>query len=72
MYESGTYLELTFKDVEDNDIIFFFPYAKPSASSANVKALMQAFLDNGTIFNRVPVQSISACEITVSRSSYNL
>ncbi len=67
----GVILELVFKDAEDKDIIFWFNYAKQTATFANVKALMNSIIENGDIFNHVPVKIESAKTITTTYNEYD-
>ena len=68
----GTKLVLTFLDQYDGTIVFTFPYAKASATAANVKNLMNVIIANGDIFEDKPVTMLSARTITTSETAYDL
>ena len=68
----GTKLVLAFLDSEEREMVFTFPYAKPSATTANVKNLMQVIIANGDIFEDRPVSMLSAKTITTSETAYDL
>lgn len=63
MANSGVRLEIKYKDVTDDLLTISFPYADDEASVADVKALADGIITNGTIFERVPVTKISAAFI---------
>lgn len=72
MHESGTRLEILFKDADDQDVYFCFPYASPSAPAQYVRNLVSAILDNNTLFVHVPVRVVKAQTYTVSTNEYDL
>ena len=51
---------------------FIYNYARPSSSLANIKALMNGIIANGSIFNTVPVEAVSAKEVTTTENVYDL
>ena len=69
---SGTRLELGFNNRYGRRITFIFNYARPSSSLANIKALMNGIIANGSIFNTVPVEAVSAKEVTTTENVYDL
>lgn len=69
---AGTRLELTFNNSAGKKIIFSFNYAKPAVSTANVKALMNSIITNGSIFTSVPTEAVSAKCVTVTENEYDL
>ncbi|MBQ3347453.1 MAG: DUF2922 family protein [Synergistaceae bacterium] len=69
---SGNQLILEFENSNGEPIVFRFNYAKQSASLANINALMQAIIDNGSIFKDVPVTAKSAKTIFTTENNYNL
>ena len=68
----GTKLVLEFQDANGKNIFFMFNYAKPSTSLANINSLMQAIINNGSIFKRVPVTAKSAKTVTTSENTYDI
>lgn len=69
---SSTKLVLEFYSATGETIQYSYKYAKPSAGTENVKALMQAMITNGTIFARPPVAAKSAKEVITTESVYDL
>lgn len=65
-------LRLKFKTAEDKDKTINFPYADPEVTAANVKALSQACVTNGTIWATVPVSATSAVLITTTSTDISL
>lgn len=45
---------------------------KPSATSQQVKTLGQAMIDNGSVYETVPVTLVSATKIVTEESEYDL
>lgn len=68
----GTRLVLGFLNSEEKEIVFTFPYAKPSVTLANIKNLMNVIIANGDIFEDRPVTMASAKTITTSETAYDL
>ncbi len=64
------FLQLVFKDAEDKDIVFWFNYGKPASTTAKIKDLMNTIIENGDIFNHVPVESKSASFINITNGGY--
>lgn len=50
----GVKLVLTFETSNGKNVIFTYNHAKPSATAAQVKALMNGIIANGSIFSTVP------------------
>ena len=69
---AGTKLVCTFGTSTDGTTSFTFNYAKPGATTTNVKALMNAMITNGAIFANVPVTMKSAKTVTTSENEYDL
>ena len=69
---AGTKLVCTFVTSDGSSETFTFNYAKPGATTANVKALMNTIIANGEIFAKVPVTAKDARTITTSENEYNL
>lgn len=67
----GTSLKLKF-DTMSGSRTWTFRRAKPSAGLANIKALGQAMIDNGEIYESRPVTLVSAIEVTTSENVYDL
>lgn len=68
---SGTALRVQFETMSGVKT-WKFNYAKPSIGSANVKALMQAMISNGSIFENPPIRAYTAKEITTTETEYDL
>lgn len=68
----GTKLQLTFETNESKTTTMTFAYAKPNATASDVRALMNAIVTNGEIFENVPVTPKSAKTITTSENVYDL
>lgn len=51
----ATTLRLVFTAAGDKKVSFFFPCAKGTATSAQVKSLMQSIVDNGAIYVPSPL-----------------
>lgn len=68
----GTTLELKFLDSEEKTTTIKFKYAKPSATTAQVKALMNAMIDNTDVFASTLVSMKSAKTITTTEATYDL
>ncbi|MBQ9222101.1 DUF2922 domain-containing protein [Succinivibrio sp.] len=67
-----TRLILTFQTAEEKITTFTFNYAKPSATQAQVKNLMDTMIANKSIFETEPTAKISAKTITTSETVYDL
>lgn len=68
----GTKLQLVFETNEGKNTTMTFNYGKPSAEATAVRALGQAIITNGEIFENVPVTLKSAKTITTSENVYDL
>ena len=68
----GTKLVLGFENSTGNAVSLSYNYAKPSATLANVKALMSGIIANGSIFENVPVTAKSAKTVTTTENVYDL
>ena len=69
---SGTNLVLTFKDSEDKDVIFNYPYADPQVQASSVKALANGIIANSSIFAVAPVSKKSAKLVTTIETPISL
>ena len=69
---AGTKLVLAFETSSGSTTSFTFSYAKPSATVAQVKALMNSMITNGATFQNVPVTSKSAKLVTTTEQEYDL
>ncbi len=69
---SGVKLVLRFKTSNDKNVIFSFNYAKSSATTAQVKNLMNGIITNGSIFTNVPVTAVSATQVVTEENEYDL
>ncbi|MBQ7193720.1 MAG: DUF2922 domain-containing protein [Synergistaceae bacterium] len=68
----GTKLVLTFETSEDKTTSYTFNYAKPSATTAQVKALMQAMITNTTTLASTLTSAKSAKTVTTTEATYDL
>ena len=62
---AGCKLVMTFVDANGANRDFTFNYAKSNASTANVKALANGIITNGSIFENVPV-SVKTAKLVVT------
>lgn len=69
---SGVQLVLGFETRTGSNMVLTFDHANPSATTAQVKALMNGIIANGSIFANVPTKIKSAKQITMSESNYDL
>lgn len=69
---AGTKLVLGFETSGGSSVTFTYNYAKPTATAANVKALMSSMITNGSIFGNVPATSKSAKLVTTTETPYDL
>ena len=65
---AGCKLVMTFLDSTGTERDFSFNYAKSDASNANIKALAQGIVTNGSIFTHVPVTAKRAKLVVVSET----
>ena len=68
---SGVALKLKF-DTMRGSRTWTYKNAKPSATTQQVKALGQAMIDNGSIYESVPVTLVSAVQVVTEETIYNL
>lgn len=67
----GTFLKLKFGTMS-GEKTFTYKYGDEEATSANINALMDGIIANGSIFKNPPLTKISAvCEIT-SQTSWDM
>ncbi len=69
---SGVKLVLGFETAEGKSMKLTYNHANPSATTAQVKALLNGIITNGSIFAAVPVTAKSATQVTTSESEYDL
>ena len=69
---AGTKLVCTFGTSNGGTEIFTFNYADAGATAANIKALMNAIITNGSIFAKVPTVIRDAKTVTTSEHVYDL
>ena len=48
------------------EVKFNYNYANPSASTANIKALVNGIITNGSIFENPPTKAVSAKIVTTT------
>lgn len=68
----GSKLVLTFMTSEEKTATITFNYAKPSATTAQVRALMQAMITNTSTLAATLVSAKSAKIVTTTESTYDL
>ncbi len=69
---AGTKLVLAFANIEGNNVSMSYNYASDTAETADVKALVNGIIANGSIFSNVPVTAKSAKTVTTSEREYDL
>ncbi len=69
---SGVKLVLGFETAEGKSMTLTYNHAKPSATAAQVKALMEGIITNGSIFSTAPVTAKSATKVVTEESEYDL
>ena len=68
----STKLSLNFYKADDKTMNLSYKYARQDPSNANIKALMEGIVTNGTIFKKVPVSLKSAQIITTETTEVDL
>ncbi len=68
---AGVSLKMKF-DTMSGSRTWTYKEANPSVTTAQVKALGQAMIDNGSIYQHVPMKLVSAIQVTVAESAYDL
>ncbi len=69
---AGVKLVLGFETASGKSMTLSYNYAKQTATLANVKALMNGIIANGSIFANVPATSKSAKTVTTTENEYDL
>ena len=69
---AGTKLVITFVDADSANRNFSFNYAKSGATTANIKALANGIVANGSIFEHVPVTPKSAKLVTTTEANVDI
>ena len=67
----GSRLVLTF-GTSDSTTTHSFSYANADATAANVKALANGIIANGSIYAKIPLTAKSAKIVTTTETDYNL
>lgn len=65
-------LVLSYKDSNNGDITMSYSHANASATTADVKALTLGIIENGSIFEKVPVTAKEAKIVVTTETVYNL
>ena len=68
----ATRLKLVFSGAGEKKITMLFPYARSSATGAEVKALMQGIMADGSIYEDVPRGIVGAEFLESSSTPINL
>ncbi len=68
----STKLVIGFETSTGKSMTLTYNHAKPGATAANVKALMNGIIANGSIFANVPALAKSAKIVTTTESEYDL
>lgn len=69
---AGTKLVLTFENASGSSVSMSYNYADSSADVADVKALVNGIIANGSIFVNVPVTAKGAKRVTTTETEYDL
>ena len=69
---SGVKLVLGFETAAGKSMTLTYNHANPSATAAQVKALMNGIIANGSIFATVPATAKSATKVVTEESEYDL
>lgn len=67
-----TRLAMSFTKSNGDPVTMSYNYAKPTATNAQIKALMQGIITNGSIFKNVPAYIKSAEFITTDKTAIDL
>lgn len=65
-------LVLEFYDSERNTVTMTYNYADEEVTTANVRALVNGIISNGSIFQKVPVSAKSAKLVQTTESEFQL
>ena len=65
-------LNLNYLDSRGKALKKSFRYAKQNVTDAAVKNLMDGIIENGTLFNTVPYEKVSADMAITSRKSFDV
>ena len=65
-------LVITFVDADNANRDFTFNYAKSNASTANIKALANGLITNGSIFEHVPVTAKTAKLVVTNETTIDV
>lgn len=68
----STKLVLGFQNASGTSMTLSYNHADSSATLANVKALMNGIIANGSIFANIPATAKSAKIVTTTESEYDL
>lgn len=68
---SGVSLKMKF-DTMSGSKTWSYKYADPSATVSQVKALGQAMIENGSIYQNVPMKLVSAIQVVTEENEYDL
>lgn len=68
---SGVAIKMKF-DTMSGSRTWTYNNAKPSATAAQVKAAAQAMIDNGSVYQSVPIKLVSATQVVTEESTYDL
>ena len=69
---AGCKLVITFIDTTSTERDFVFNYAKSSATPTQIKAVAQGLIENGSIFENVPVSAKSAKLVVTSETTIDV
>ena len=69
---AGSKLVLTFEAGDGSPFVHVYNYADPEATAADVKALVNGIIANGSIFARIPVTAKSAEIVSMTEKEISL
>lgn len=68
---SGIAIKLTF-DTMRGSKTWTYNHAKPSATAEQVRTAAQAMIDNGSVYEYVPVRLTKALKVVTEESAYEI
>lgn len=68
---SGIALKMKF-DTMRGSKTWTYKYAKASATAEQVKTAAQAMIDNGSVYEAVPIKLVSAIQVVTEETAYDL
>ena len=69
---SGTRLDLTFRNSSGDKVMYKYNYINPEVATADVQALMEGMITNGSIFENAPTVIEDATLVVTRETSLNV